>query len=87
MANALKNKKMFYVYVISSMARNYLYVGLTDNAERRINEHQSGKNKTTKPYKPYKVILIEQFETRVKARMREKYLKSGIGKEFLRTLK
>jgi putative endonuclease len=78
---------MFHVYVISSLARNYLYVGLTDNVERRINEHQSGKNKTTKPYKPYKVILIEQFETRVKARMREKYLKSGIGKEFLKTLK
>jgi putative endonuclease len=78
---------MFYVYVISSSARNYLYVGLTDNVERRINEHQSGKNKTTKPYKPYKVILIEQFETRVEARMREKYLKSGIGKEFLKTLK
>ena len=55
--------------------------------ERRINEHQSGKNKTTKLYRPYKVILIEQFETRVKARMREKYLKSGIGKEFLKTLK
>ncbi len=78
---------MFYVYVISSTARNYKYVGLTDNVERRINEHQSGKNKTTKPYRPYKVILIEQFETRVKARMREKYLKSGIGKEFLKTLK
>jgi putative endonuclease len=78
---------MFYVYVISSSARNYLYVGLTDNVERRINEHQSGKNKTTKPYKPYRVILIEQFETRVEARMREKYLKSGIGKEFLKTLK
>jgi putative endonuclease len=78
---------MFYVYVISSLTRNYIYVGLTDNVERRINEHQSGKNKTTKPYKPYKVILIEQFETRVKARMKEKYLKSGIGKEFLKTLK
>jgi putative endonuclease len=77
---------MYYVYVIKSETRNYLYVGLTDNVERRLNEHQTGKNKTTKPYRPFRLILVEQFETRIKAREREKYLKSGIGKEFLKGL-
>jgi len=77
---------MFYVYAISSKVKNYIYVGLTNNIERRLNEHNSGQNKTTKPYKPYKLILVEKFETRVEARLREKYLKSGIGKEFLRRL-
>ena len=77
---------MFYVYAISSKVKNYIYVGLTNNVERRLKELNSGQNKTTKSYKPYKLILVEKFETRVEARSREKYLKSGIGKEFLRRL-
>ncbi len=78
---------MFYVYVISSLAKNYIYVGLTDNLERRINQHNSGKSKTTKPYMPFVLIYQEKHETRAEARIREKYLKSGIGKEFLKSLK
>ena len=45
-----------------------------------------GYNKTTKPYKPFELILVEKYETRVEARSREKYLKCGIGKEFLKKL-
>jgi len=78
---------MFYVYAISSLNRNYIYVGLTDNVERRFVEHNTGKNKTTKPYLPFKIIYIEEFETRVEARNREKYFKSGVGKEKLKRLK
>ena len=77
---------MFYVYSIQSLSRNYIYVGLTDNVDRRFNEHQSGKNRTTKPYRPFKIVLIENFVTRPEARIREKYLNSGVGKEFLKAL-
>jgi putative endonuclease len=77
---------MFYVYAISNKVKNYIYVGLTNNVERRLDEHNSGQNKTTRPYKPYKLILVEKFETRLEARLREKYLKSGIGKEFLKRI-
>ncbi|MEQ9468858.1 MAG: GIY-YIG nuclease family protein [Ekhidna sp.] len=77
---------MFYVYAIRSDSRNYIYVGLTDNLERRLSEHNGGKNKTTRPYRPFVLIHSEMFETRFKAREREKYLKSGIGKDFLRSL-
>ena len=77
---------MFFVYSIRSLNENYIYVGLTDNFERRFKEHQSGKNKTTKPYKPFKILLVEHYPTRQEARNREKYLKSGIGKEFLKSI-
>jgi len=77
---------MFFVYSIRSLTKNYIYVGLTDNFDRRFKEHQSGKNKTTKPYKPYEVLLVEQYQTRQEARNREKFLKSGIGKEFLKSI-
>ena len=78
---------MYYVYAISSLERNYIYVGLTDNLERRFCEHNSGKNKTTKPYSPFKILYTQEFETRLEARQKEKYFKSGIGKEKLKIIK
>ena len=79
-------KRMFYVYAIKITLRNYIYVGLTDNLERRLSEHEKGKNKTTKPYRPFVLIHTEMFKKRIEAREREKYLKSGIGKDYLRSL-
>ena len=75
---------MFYTYVIKSKNRNYIYVGLSNNPERRISEHNKGKEKTTKPYSPFNIIFIEKHQTRIEARKREKYLKSGIGKEKIK---
>jgi putative endonuclease len=74
---------MFYVYAISSVARNYIYVGLTDNLERRLRQHNSGWNPTTKPYAPFQLLLSETFPSRQAARQREKWLRTGVGKEFL----
>jgi len=76
----------YYVYAISSQARNYIYVGLTDNPDRRIGQHNAGHERATKPYRPFKVLLIESFSSRMEARKREKYLKSGIGKDYLKGL-
>ncbi len=76
----------FFVYAIKSLVRNYIYVGLTNSIERRIDEHNRGKNRSTKSYRPFKLIYSEEFETRKEAREREIYLKSGIGKEFLKSL-
>lgn len=53
--------------------------------ERRINQHYTGRNKTAKPYLPFKLIYTEEFPDRYAARKRGKYLKSGIGKEFLKS--
>jgi putative endonuclease len=77
---------MFFVYAIKSVTRNYIYVGLTNNFDRRFLEHNSGKNKTTRPYCPFELILLEELPTRLEARAREKFLKLGSGKEFLKTL-
>ncbi len=79
-------RTMFTVYSIKSIHRNYIYVGLTNDIGRRFNEHQKGQNKTTAPYKPFVLIYQENFTTRSEARNREVYLKSGIGKEFLKQL-
>ena len=67
--------------------RNYIYVGLTGDIERRLKEHNNGENRSTKAYKPFVLIYTETFQTRVDAREKEKFLKSGIGKESLKRLK
>lgn len=77
---------MYYVYAISSLVKKYIYVGLTSNIEKRLTEHNAGYQRSTMAYTPYKLIYKELFTTRVEARAREKYFKSGIGKEFLKSL-
>ncbi len=59
---------MFYVYAIRSLVRNYIYVGLTNNVERRLKEHNQGENRSTKAYRPFVLILREVFTNRVEAR-------------------
>jgi len=74
---------MFIVCIIKSLVKNYNYKGLTNNIERRLEEHNSGKNKTTKPYRPFKLIHQKEFKTRSKAREYEKFLKSSEGRSLI----
>ena len=76
---------MYLIYVLKSLKRNYIYVGISDNATRRLEEHNSGKNRTTKPYAPFALLHTETLPDRVSARSREKWFKSGEGKEFIKT--
>ena len=62
-------------------------LGLTSNLEERLKRHNGFREKTTKPYAPFKLIYFEETETRIEARKREKYWKSRSGKEKLRKLR
>lgn len=75
---------MFYVYVLRSRIDERLYKGLTQNLERRVHQHNEGKVKSTKGFVPWDLMYFEIFESRDEARSREKYLKSGVGREFLK---
>ncbi|MFA7228782.1 MAG: GIY-YIG nuclease family protein [Melioribacteraceae bacterium] len=86
MVDAKEEIEMYNVYAIKSLARNYVYVGLTDNLVERLKRHNSGGNKTMAPYAPFELIFQEECANRKSARLREKYLKSGIGKEFLKSI-
>ena len=81
-----QNKMDYNVYVLRSERDGRFYVGFTNYLKRRLSEHNSGKTKSTKGYRPWKLILVEAYETRNKARSREKYLKSGSGKEYIKEL-
>ena len=59
---------------------------MTNDLKRRIKEHQRNKTKSTKNRGEFNVIIIENCENRQLARAREKYWKSGCGKEQLKNL-
>jgi putative endonuclease len=78
---------MYFVYVITSTRRKYTYTGISANVEKRLFQHNSGYNKATKPYLPFELVLTEKHPDRKSARAREKYLKSGVGREYIKSLR
>ncbi|WP_350339789.1 GIY-YIG nuclease family protein [Sanyastnella coralliicola] len=80
------NKEVWTVYAIRSLHRNYIYVGLTSNIGARLERHNRGYEKTTRPYAPFELIYSEEVATRPEARIREKYWKSGTGKRKLKSI-
>ncbi|MDD4052123.1 MAG: GIY-YIG nuclease family protein [candidate division Zixibacteria bacterium] len=74
---------MYTVYVLRSH-RGLRYIGHTSNLDQRLREHNSGTCKTTKVDTGWVVVYQETFGSRSEAMKREKWLKSGAGREFLR---
>ena len=85
--NQKNTDSMYFVYALSSQNRNYIYVGLTSNLFSRIERHNKGYERTTKPYLPYQLIYFEMQPDRESARKREKYWKGGSGKRKLREIR
>ena len=75
---------MHYVYALQSLKDGHLYVGISANPKARLEGHNSGMSKSTKCRRPFALFYVEKCENRQKAREREKYLKSGAGREFLK---
>jgi putative endonuclease len=58
---------MWYVYVLQSQKnKNWFYKGSTNGLKRRFYQHQNGEVKSTKPYKPFKLVYYEAYLTRKK---------------------
>ena len=73
--------EMYKVYILKSQVKERYYIGQTENLDKRLKEHNSGKTMSTKGYSPWKVVYMEEFETRseaVKREMEIKSYKSGI---------
>ena len=75
---------MFYVYVIYSEQHRRFYKGMTADLPNRLDEHNSGKMKSTKAFLPWILVYSETFESRIDARLREKYFKSAAGRRWLK---
>jgi len=74
----------YITYVLQSILDNNFYVGYTTNLELRLDEHNSGKVKSTSARKPFKVVYYEVCYNQTDALHREKYLKSSYGKRYIK---
>jgi putative endonuclease len=74
---------MYTVYILKSSKDKKRYIGFTDNLERRLFEHNSGKVTSTKHLKPLQLIYSEQFDFKIDAMNREKFFKTHSGRDFL----
>ena len=77
---------MFYVYMLKSKSFEKTYVGCMGNFDRRLLSHNAGKCISTKACRPWIVVKVEQFDSLSEARKRERYLKSGVGRRYLKRL-
>ncbi|MDP1688896.1 MAG: GIY-YIG nuclease family protein [bacterium] len=76
---------MFYTYVLQSAKDNKWYTGSTRDLRERFKQHNSNKIAGyTKNRGPFKLIYYEACLNEQDARSREKYLKSGMGKRYIK---
>ena len=76
----------YFIYILKSLTARKSYVGMTNDLDRRLREHNSGKHFYTKRYCPWIMIYNEKYDSLKEARRREKYLKSSSGRKFLKEL-
>ena len=91
--NSLKKEKcpdlpaprpdLFWVYVLKCKDDSF-YIGQTDDIKRRIDDHKKGKVSWTKSRLPIEIILLEEYGSRKEAVNREKDLKTGFGRKWLK---
>ena len=72
---------MYYVYLLK-LSNGQTYVGYTKDLKRRLNEHQTGQDDTTKRFLPCELVTYLGFKDKHKAATFELYLKSGSGFSF-----
>ena len=77
---------MFTVYILKSEKDNKRYIGFTQDLSRRILEHNNGMVKSTRNRKPFELVYTEEFESKSEAMIREKFFKTGKGREFLASI-
>jgi putative endonuclease len=76
--------ELFYVYLLRSKIDSSWYIGYTKDLERRLNEHNSGESYYTKRKLPWEVLYYEVSFNKSDAIAREKYLKTGMGRRYLK---
>ncbi len=75
---------MYYVYVLRSMKSGQWYTGSTGNLRKRLSQHNLKESNWTKRGVPWQLIYYEASLNEEDAREREKYLKTGTGKRYLK---
>ena len=74
----------FYTYLLICEKTRTFYTGATDNLEKRLKQHDSGQVYYTKNKLPVKLVYFEACLSKNDAYRRERCLKTGMGKRYLK---
>jgi putative endonuclease len=75
---------MYYTYVLKSRKDDKLYIGWTDDLKKRVKKHKMGLVQSTRYRRPLQLIYYEACLRKTKAIEREKSLKTGFGRAYLK---
>jgi len=75
---------VYYVYVLYDKIKDRFYIGETNDLRRRLSEHRRGKTHTTTRMKKPELVYYEACISKKDAQKREKQLKTGFGRGYLR---
>lgn len=74
-----------FVYILKSVATpDEYYVGVTSNVTCRLREHNDGLSRHTSQHRPWRILVVIEFDEEEPALKFERYLKTGSGREFAR---
>lgn len=73
-----------YVYVLRNVKNGVLYTGCASDLRKRLQEHHEGVSAYTRSRGPYELMYYEACKDLLDAQMREGYLKTGMGKRYLK---
>ena len=74
----------YYTYILKSKKDGKFYAGSTKDLRKRLSQHNNGLSTYTKGRGPFEIIYYEACLLEEKARSREMYLKSGMGRRYLK---
>jgi len=74
---------MHYLYIIQSLKTGRYYIGVTIDAKRRVDEHNSGAVKSTAPYIPWELKRLEEFPDINSAYKRERFIKAKHSRKII----
>ena len=77
---------MFFVYILKSLENNSYYVGHSSDISARLKQHNNGRVRSTKAYRPWEVVYSEELETKSEAFKREMQIKSYKGGKAFKDL-
>ena len=84
MTGTSQTMKLFYVYILKSLSKDFIYTGFNSDLKSRLKQHNNKEEFSTKPYAPFELIHYEAYRNEKDAKRRENYFKTTKGKTTLR---
>ena len=76
----------YFIYILQSLVDGTYYIGSTQDLEARLERHNEGRSKYTKPKRPWKMIYYEEYDRRSNAARREKEIKTRKSRKLIEDL-